>query len=75
MPADVAARAFEPFFTTKAPGRGTGLGLSQIHGFVRQSGGDVRLETEEGRGTRITLCLPDCAPGVAASAPTDLLEV
>jgi signal transduction histidine kinase len=75
MPADVAARAFEPFFTTKAPGRGTGLGLSQIHGFVRQSGGDVRLETEEGRGTRITLCLPDAAPGVAASAPTDLLEV
>lgn len=74
MPPDVAARAFEPFFTTKSPGRGTGLGLSQIHGFVRQSGGDVRLETAEGQGTCITLCLPDCASGVAAPAPDNLLE-
>ena len=60
MAPQVAARAFEPFFTTKAPGRGTGLGLSQIHGFVSQSGGEVRLETVEGRGTCLTLCLPDC---------------
>jgi len=60
MPPQIAARAFEPFFTTKAPGRGTGLGLSQIHGFVSQSGGDVRLETAEGQGTCLTLCLPGC---------------
>ena len=67
MPSEVAARAFEPFFTTKAPGRGTGLGLSQIHGFVCQSGGDVRLETADGQGTCLTLCLPDC-PAEAMSA-------
>ncbi len=58
MPPAIAARAFEPFFTTKAPGHGTGLGLSQIHGFMQQSGGDVRLESGEGQGTCVTLCLP-----------------
>ena len=71
MPPEVAARAFEPFFTTKAPGRGTGLGLSQIHGFVRQSDGDIRLETRPGEGTSITLCLPECtAAAVEDPAPT-----
>jgi len=63
-----AARAFEPFFTTKAPGRGTGLGLSQIHGFMQQSGGDVRLQSAEGQGTCVTLRLPQCPEGVAAAA-------
>ncbi|MGD9980237.1 MAG: response regulator [Hyphomonadaceae bacterium] len=58
MAPDVAARAFEPFFTTKEPGRGTGLGLSQVFGFAKQSGGDVRIESQPGAGCEITLLLP-----------------
>src|SRR4051812_5650741 len=58
MTREVAAHAFEPFFTTKQPGQGTGLGLSQIYGFVRQSGGIVQVETAPGKGTTIRLCLP-----------------
>ena len=58
MTPEVAAHVFEPFFTTKPLGQGTGLGLSQIYGFVRQSGGIVQIETEPGRGTTVRLCLP-----------------
>lgn len=58
MPPDVAARAFDPFFTTKGVGKGTGLGLSQVFGFVRQSGGTVRIDTEQGRGSKLSLYLP-----------------
>ena len=58
MPHDVVARAFDPFFTTKAIGQGTGLGLSMIYGFVRQSGGDVKIDSNLGRGTSIRLYLP-----------------
>ena len=58
MTPDVLAHAFEPFFTTKPVGHGTGLGLSQIYGFVRQSGGLVRLESSPGQGTKIRLFLP-----------------
>ncbi|RZM23344.1 MAG: response regulator, partial [Sphingomonas sp.] len=54
----VLARAFEPFFTTKGQGKGTGLGLAQVYGFARQSGGTVRIVSAENEGTVITLYLP-----------------
>lgn len=58
MPPDVVERVFDPFFTTKPLGQGTGLGLSMIYGFVRQSGGQVRIYTEIGQGTTVCLYLP-----------------
>ena len=58
MPQDVLDRVFEPFFTTKPQGRGTGLGLSMIYGFVRQSGGHIQIESTVGAGTRVLIYLP-----------------
>jgi PAS domain S-box-containing protein len=58
MTPDVAARAFDPFFTTKPIGQGTGLGLSMTYGFARQSGGQVRIYSEVGRGTMVCIYLP-----------------
>jgi Histidine kinase-, DNA gyrase B-, and HSP90-like ATPase/Response regulator receiver domain len=57
MPPEVLARAMEPFFTTKGIGQGTGLGLSQVYGIARQSGGDVRIESSAGRGTTVRILL------------------
>jgi PAS domain S-box-containing protein len=58
MPAEVIARAFEPFYTTKPTGEGTGLGLSMVYGFARQSGGQVRIYSEVGQGTTVCIYLP-----------------
>jgi PAS domain S-box-containing protein len=58
MKPEVMARALEPFFTTKEIGKGSGLGLSTVYGFVKQSGGELRIESSPGAGTRVTLYLP-----------------
>jgi signal transduction histidine kinase/CheY-like chemotaxis protein len=63
MPPEVMERATEPFFTTKEAGRGTGLGLSQVYGFVRQSGGFLTIESREAEGTTVRIHLPSVAAG------------
>ena len=75
MPPDVIAKAFDPFFTTKPLGQGTGLGLSMIYGFARQSGGQTRIYSEVGRGTMVCLYLPrhqgEAEVAEAMSAPAE----
>ena len=70
MAPDVAARVFEPFFTTKGPGKGSGLGLSQVHGLATQSGGDVKIDSRQGEGTTVTLLLPRATTMPAARTDT-----
>ena len=67
MAPDVLARAIEPFYSTKPLGKGTGLGLAQVYGIAQQSGGTVRIESEEGRGTKVHVLLPRAAAGAAAA--------
>lgn len=80
MAPDVIAKAFDPFFTTKPLGHGTGLGLSMIYGFAQQSGGQVRIYSEVGKGTTMCIYLPRyygdeiTDEGHAAKAPAPLAE-
>lgn len=76
IPADALSRVLEPYFTTKPVGMGTGLGLAQVHAFALQSGGDLRIQSVEGEGTRVTLMLPVAtAPAAARKEESPLQDV
>jgi signal transduction histidine kinase/ActR/RegA family two-component response regulator len=72
MSPKVLARAFEPFFTTKEQGKGTGLGLAQLYGFAKQSGGTARIDSREGQGTTVSIYLPRTHEVRASAVPVAL---
>ncbi|WP_223471187.1 PAS domain S-box protein [Massilia soli] len=74
MPPEVIAQAFEPFFSTKPEGKGSGLGLSMVYGFAKQSGGHVKIYSEVGHGTTVKLYLPRSLEAEDALEPVDLRE-
>jgi PAS domain S-box-containing protein len=71
IPQDALPKVFDPFFTTKGAGKGSGLGLSQVYGFARQSGGTVTVDSELGKGTRVTIYLPRSRAGILKAWPRE----
>lgn len=71
MSEEVLAKAFEPFFTTKGVGKGSGLGLAQVYGFAKQSGGGVRIDTQPGRGTSVHVFMPRARSEAGTAAPQE----
>jgi signal transduction histidine kinase len=71
MSPEVVERVFEPFFTTKEVGKGSGLGLSQVYGFIKQSGGHILIESNPGEGTAFSLYLPRIVPSAELFATAD----
>lgn len=74
MPPDVIKKAFDPFFTTKPPGQGTGLGLSQVYGIMRQIGGNVEISSEVGNGTTVLLSIPQSTVGLKLNVDESVPE-